>query len=191
MKRKSAAIITIHDAPSMTKRGRTAIARWMRRQADFLERESKNLSRRFTARYLYLALAVIVFGLPLLAEAQSVKPEGRNLIRCHTLVSTATTLTELTGCAVEAGTTYYVTDIIFASSVISATAADSQLTLKYGTGTACATGTAVFWVASNLAHTTVTSHLQTPIRIPKGNAICWIDSPAGTKSVTVLGYKEF
>jgi hypothetical protein len=138
---------------------------------------------------LMAALAVMYDSL--FVQAQSVRPEGRNVIRCHTLVSTATTLTELTGCPVVAGTTYYVTDVIFASSVISATAADSQLTLKYGTGSACATGTVVFWVASNLAHTTVTSHLQTPIRIPKGNAICWIDSPAGTKSVTVLGYAEY
>ncbi len=32
-------------------------------------------------------------------QAQSVKPEQRTTFRCSTLVSTATTLTELTGCA--------------------------------------------------------------------------------------------
>jgi len=140
---------------------------------------------------LWILLFVLIFGSASMVQAQSVAPERRNIMTCSTFVSTATTLTELTGCAVEAGTTYYITDIVFASSVISATAADSQLTIKYGTGTACATGTTVAWVASNLAHTTVTSSLQTPIRIPKGNALCWIDSPAGTKSVLVVGYKEF
>jgi hypothetical protein len=50
---KSAAIITIKDAPEMTKRGRRQIAEWMRKQADFLEFEGKAFSKRFTARYLY------------------------------------------------------------------------------------------------------------------------------------------
>jgi hypothetical protein len=50
---KSAAIITIKDAPEMTKRGRRQVASWMRKQADFLEFEGKALSNRFTARYLY------------------------------------------------------------------------------------------------------------------------------------------
>ena len=130
-----------------------------------------------------------------LAHAQAVSPEKRNLLNgglgCFTFVSTSTTLLELTGCAATAGSTIYITDVIFASSVISATAADSQMTLKYGTGTNCGTGTVVVWVASNLAFTTVNTPLQSPIRIPKGNALCWIHSPAGTKSVQVLGYKEF
>jgi len=64
MKTKSAAILTIHDAPSMSKRGRTAIVKWLRRQADFLDKESVNLSHRFTARYLYGAMLIVaVFAL--------------------------------------------------------------------------------------------------------------------------------
>jgi hypothetical protein len=50
---KSAAIITIKDAPSMSKKGRRQIAAWMRRQATFLEESGHVLSSRFTARYLY------------------------------------------------------------------------------------------------------------------------------------------
>lgn len=50
---KSAAIITIHDAPNMTAKGRRQIAAWMRRQADFLEGHGKLLAKRFTARYRY------------------------------------------------------------------------------------------------------------------------------------------
>lgn len=54
MKPKSAAIVTIKDAPNMTAKGRRAVAKWLKRQADFLLSDHKNLSKRFTARYLYL-----------------------------------------------------------------------------------------------------------------------------------------
>lgn len=50
---KSAAIITVHDAPAMTAKGRRQIAAWMRKQADFLELDGKALAKRFTARYQY------------------------------------------------------------------------------------------------------------------------------------------
>lgn len=53
MKEQSAAILTIKDAPNMTKRGRKNIAMWLRRQAGFLDKHADKLSRRFTARYLY------------------------------------------------------------------------------------------------------------------------------------------
>ena len=49
----SAAITTIKDASSMTKKGRASVANWMRKQAEFLERDGKLFSKRFTARYLY------------------------------------------------------------------------------------------------------------------------------------------
>lgn len=52
-KDKSAAIITIKDPDKMDKRGRRAIAQWMRRQADFLETPGGKFSSRYTARYLY------------------------------------------------------------------------------------------------------------------------------------------
>lgn len=50
---KSAAIITIKKADKMTTAGRKAIAKWMRRQAGFLESHGNNFASRFTARYLY------------------------------------------------------------------------------------------------------------------------------------------
>ena len=53
MATKSAAIVTIKDAARMTPKGRRDIARWLRRQAHFLEKYAKELSPRFTARYLY------------------------------------------------------------------------------------------------------------------------------------------
>ena len=50
---QSAAIVTIKDAPKMSKRGRRDVARWLRRQADFLEQHTDQFATRFTARYLY------------------------------------------------------------------------------------------------------------------------------------------
>jgi hypothetical protein len=52
-KKHAAAILTIHDAPAMTKSGRRQVAAWLRRQADFLVNDGKSLAKRFTARYLY------------------------------------------------------------------------------------------------------------------------------------------
>lgn len=52
-KQKSAAILTIKDAPKMTVKGRREIAAWLRRQAQFLEGHGPELANRFTARYLY------------------------------------------------------------------------------------------------------------------------------------------
>jgi len=52
-KEKSAAILTVIDAPNMTERGLNDIVAWLRRQATFLQRHNKQLSRRFIARYLY------------------------------------------------------------------------------------------------------------------------------------------
>lgn len=53
MKEKRAAILTVFDAPVMTKRGRKRIAAWLRKQAEFLEHEGHVYAKRFTARYLY------------------------------------------------------------------------------------------------------------------------------------------
>jgi hypothetical protein len=50
---KSAAILTVKDAPAMTRRGRKAIANWLRKQAAFIETDGKCLAKRFIARYLY------------------------------------------------------------------------------------------------------------------------------------------
>lgn len=50
---KSAAVLTVRDAPNMTPEGKKAIAEWLRKQAKMLVKEGKNYSKRFTARYLY------------------------------------------------------------------------------------------------------------------------------------------
>lgn len=53
MKEHSAAIITVKRASDMTKTGRRAIAKWLRRHADLLEREGHVYASRFTGRYIY------------------------------------------------------------------------------------------------------------------------------------------
>lgn len=52
-KEHSAAIVTIKDAPSMTRKWRKDIAAWLRRQAQFLEQHGQEFSHRFTGRYIY------------------------------------------------------------------------------------------------------------------------------------------
>ena len=53
MKDKTAAILTIHRAADMTRKGRADIVKWLRRQASLLTRDADKLATRYTARYLY------------------------------------------------------------------------------------------------------------------------------------------
>jgi hypothetical protein len=107
---------------------------------------------------------------------------------CVVAVSTATGLTA--GCSAIAGNrAMYITDIEFGSSAAAATfTADTFPTLKYGTGSTCGTGTTVFWQAMIGATGQVTSNLVTPIKIPKGNDVCWIMSTAGSKTLQIHGF---
>jgi hypothetical protein len=107
---------------------------------------------------------------------------------CVVAVSTATSLTA--ACSAIAGNrAMYITDIEFGSSAAAATfTADTFPTLKYGTGTTCGTGTTVFWQAMVGATTTIVSNLATPIKIPKGNDVCWIMSTAGSKTLQIHGF---
>lgn len=50
---KAAAIVTIFDAPRMTKAGRKRIAKWLRSRADLLEKHADLMAPRFTSRWLY------------------------------------------------------------------------------------------------------------------------------------------
>ena len=53
MTEKSAAVLTIKDASDMTKKGRRAIANWLRDRANDLEEYGDQLSKTFRARYIY------------------------------------------------------------------------------------------------------------------------------------------
>lgn len=52
-KEKSAAILTIKDAPRMTPKGRREVAAWLRMHANYLVKYGHEYSPRFTGRYLY------------------------------------------------------------------------------------------------------------------------------------------
>lgn len=52
-KPKSAAVLTIIDAPNMTPSGLKSIAKWLHDQAHALAREGKLYGPRMTTRYLY------------------------------------------------------------------------------------------------------------------------------------------
>ena len=101
--------------------------------------------------------------------------------------STATTLTEIQA-APGAGASLYITDITMSASVIATTTTDQYLTLKYGTGANCGTGTTVLYPAYNLAFAGVVANLVTPIKLPAANALCFIHAAAGNKNVVVGGY---
>lgn len=108
---------------------------------------------------------------------------------CVVTVSTATTLTAVGGkCAAPGpGLSQYITDIFFSASA-SGIAADAFPTLKYGTGTTCGTGTAIFWGALTANEFVRPHQMTTPIRIPENRDICWISSTAGSKFIVINGF---
>ena len=52
-KDKTAAILTIKDAPKMNSKGRKRIAAWLRSRAALLEKHADLMATRFTSRYIY------------------------------------------------------------------------------------------------------------------------------------------
>lgn len=50
---KTAAVLTVHRAPDMTKPGRRKIAAWLRRLADDLEQHGELFAKKFIARYRF------------------------------------------------------------------------------------------------------------------------------------------
>lgn len=52
-KEQSAAVVTIKDAARMTKRGKKAIADWLRRCAKFVEKDGEAFAGVCRMRYLY------------------------------------------------------------------------------------------------------------------------------------------
>lgn len=111
-------------------------------------------------------------------------------INCVVAVSTATTVQAVGGDCVaqDRQMRVFITDVLFASSAASGTAADSFPTLKVGTGTTCGTNTAVVWGALSAANTTVWDDLGTPIVVPVGYDVCWIMTTGGSKFITIQGY---
>lgn len=118
------------------------------------------------------------------------QPARGDAVSCVVAVSTATTITAVGGsCAARPGLRLWVTDISFSASA-SGVAADSFNTLKYGTGTTCGTGTTVFWGAFTpaAAQDLAIQSFATPIALPTGVDVCWINSTAGSKFLVITGF---
>jgi len=101
--------------------------------------------------------------------------------------SAATTLTEIQA-APAAGLSIYVTDVHMSASVAATATADQQLTLKYGTGSNCATGTTTVYSYFNAANAGPAGELRVPIKLPAATALCFIHAAVGSKSVIVNGF---
>lgn len=144
-------------------------------------------------RKLFLALAVMALMLTGAGYWPKTSAQIQMGIpfRCVVTVSTATTLTAVGGDCTShnAQSSFYVTDILFSANA-GGIAADSFNTLKYGTGTACGTGTTIFWgdMATAATQQTAVQDLTTPSVIPPGNDICWINSTAGSKFLVLNGF---
>lgn len=122
------------------------------------------------------------------AEAQFLSPSVYTT-RWSAVVtnSTSTSLAEIQA-APAAGLSLYITDIVMSSSAAATTATDAQLTLKYGTGSNCATDPTAVASYFNAATAGVAISLHTPIKLPAAKALCFIHAAAGNKSVVVNGY---
>lgn len=102
-------------------------------------------------------------------------------------LSTATALTQLIA-APASGISIHIKAIHMSASVASTTTTDQQLTLKYGTGSNCGTGTTYLWGSFSPANGgfTISFSPGVDIQLPAANALCWIHAAAGSKIVNVL-----
>jgi hypothetical protein len=110
---------------------------------------------------------------------------------CTVFNTSTTTLVAFVGAGCvgrEAQTAFYITSITAGATVISSATTDEQLELKYGTGTNCGTGTTALWSAYNLANTSVVPTFPTPLKVPGGKDLCWMDAGTGSKTFVVAGY---
>jgi hypothetical protein len=124
-------------------------------------------------------------------------PEGRQAVTLDhprafncAMTSTATTSTVITGCgAPGAGLTRYVTGFEWNSSIISTTT--NFMTLQYGTGANCGTGTTVIYrgfAAPAFSQAGPHTVGTTPIRLGTNTDLCFLHPGAGTRLVNVRGY---
>jgi ABC-type transport system involved in cytochrome c biogenesis permease subunit len=146
---------------------------------------------------LALPLALVALGLwalvgvlpPLPVAAQA--PRGQPIL-CTVINSALTALTAFTTTATcpqaTPGQAMYITDISASSSAISTATTDQYLSVKYGTGTNCGTGTTSVWAGYTLTFTTIPVDFNTPIRVPANNDLCWMHAATGSKHFIVTGY---
>jgi hypothetical protein len=130
------------------------------------------------------------YGVPFVQNA-----DHPNRFHCA-MTSTAVASTLITGCIGAGGTTAaspgaglsrYITDIDYNSSIISTTA--NFMTLQYGTGTNCGTGTVVIWRSGNsAAFLPVIKPLTRAIKVGAATDLCFLHPGAGTRLINVTGF---
>ena len=105
-----------------------------------------------------------------------------------TMSSTAVVLTEITGCGVlTTGQTRYITSIQVSSSINSTTV--NFLTLQFGTGATCGTGTTTFWQGqTGQGSTNNPLTFETPIKTAANAALCFVNPGVGTRYINIQGY---
>lgn len=136
-------------------------------------------------------VTMIASGSAAPANVQTVTTQRTNTFSC-TMSSTATTLTEITGCGAPGGFPYpvrrYITGIQWSSSIISTTS--NFMLLRAGTGSNCGTGTVDVWRSfAAPAFSPVNPPIgSTAIPLPLGNALCFIHAGAGTRFINIQGY---
>lgn len=113
-----------------------------------------------------------------------VNPGHPNAVRCW-VTTTATTATQVTGCEVVAGKSYYVTQITVSGDIANATATPWSITS--GTSTAC-TGATVIASGWHPALTTVTLTFPVPIKVTAAHGLCILDGVTGSKTALITGY---
>ena len=101
------------------------------------------------------------------------------------LTATATTSTQITGCEVVTGKSYWITDVVIAREA--ANAVSTPTILQSGTSTAC-TGPAILLSTYGGALSTTPISLRTPIKATASHGLCLLDGTTGTKKITVTGF---
>ena len=137
-------------------------------------------------------LVLCIFAIPWSHQPPEVfaqNPVSGEPFNCVVPVTTVTVITAVGGSCGLPGTdqSLYITDILFSSNS-AGISADTFPTLKYGLTTATVT---VFWGSFLLStgNITPTENLRTPIKIPPGNQIYFINSTAGSKFIVIGGVK--
>jgi len=143
---------------------------------------------RLLSAFALVASFVLVLSAPSVTATQG---QSGTRVVCTVVNNSGTSLTAFTGTGCvgrDAQTALLITSITASASVIATTTTDQQLTLKYGTGSACGTSTTTAWSAYNLAFAPLHATFNEPLRIPGGNDLCWIHAATGSKTFIVVGY---
>jgi len=140
----------------------------------------RNVSATGSGAAIMRGTAIATQAMVVVGDLTGVKTDLSNWITTSSGLSTATTLTQIV--AANGSFSTYIKNWKCSSSAAATTTADQQCTLKYGTGTNCATGTTY---VDGCFQPALGGCNGQEIVVPAGKAVCWIHAAAGSKIVTV------